>query len=182
MLLEAEPAKVRPGGGDRTEARRREALDLAGLHVGSLRIGGESFDDAVQLAGLAQLRHLAQAEQRPVGVLPLHADGLDERQVLVRGFATALDRPLHEHTDILQRCELSVQAHFAPTPSPKVTTLSTARPGHRLAPRLCRESRAKLRPVLSLRERFPCRCWRALPRRLVQVREKQQRSEGGLRI
>ena len=47
MLLEAEPAKVRPGRGDRTEARRAEALDLAGLHVGPHRIGGESFDDAV---------------------------------------------------------------------------------------------------------------------------------------
>jgi hypothetical protein len=30
------------------------------------------------LAGLAQLGHLAQAKKRPVGVLPLHADGLDE--------------------------------------------------------------------------------------------------------
>jgi hypothetical protein len=40
----------------RTKARRVEALDLAGLDVGPLRVGGESFDDAVQLAGLAQLR------------------------------------------------------------------------------------------------------------------------------
>ena len=89
MLLEAEPAKVRPGRRDRTEARRREALDLAGLDVGPLRIGGESLDDAVELAGLAQLGHLAQAEQRPVGVLPLHADGLDERQVLASKFHPA---------------------------------------------------------------------------------------------
>ena len=39
----------------RTKAWRVEALDLAGLYVGPLRIGGKSFDDVVQLAGLVQL-------------------------------------------------------------------------------------------------------------------------------
>ena len=96
-----------------------EALDIAGLDVGALRISGESLDDAVELAGLAQLGHLAQAKQRPVGVLPLHADGLDERQVLVGGFATAMDRPLHEHANILQHCKLPVKIISPLHPAPE---------------------------------------------------------------
>lgn len=115
MLLEAEPAKVRPSRRYRTEARRREALDLTGLDVGPLRIGGESLDDAVQLAGLAQLGHLAQAEQRPLRKLALAADGLDKGQPLVRGFAIALDRPLDEHTSLLQHHQSRVVDYFATT-------------------------------------------------------------------
>ena len=97
MLLEPEAAKVRPDGRHRTKARRAETFELAGLELGPLRVGSESLDDAVELARLTQLGHLAQAEQRPVGVLPIHADGLDEGQILVRpldigAYATAWDR------------------------------------------------------------------------------------------
>ena len=85
MLLEAEPAKVRPSRRYRTKARRAEALELTCLEISALGVSGQGPDDAVQLAGLAQLGHLAQAEQRPLRELALAADGLDKGQVLVHG-------------------------------------------------------------------------------------------------
>jgi len=150
VLLEAEPAKVRPGRRYRTEARRAEALDLVGLYVGPLRVGGKSFDDAVELAGLAQLGHLAQVEQRPVGVLPIDTDGLDERQVFLRGFATVLDRPFHEHAVILQCCRLQMVDSFAPTSERRDPVWQTVRAGQELVAVRQAPTPAKLRAEVDL--------------------------------
>ena len=146
VLIEAEATEVRPDGRNRAEARRAEALELTCLEIGALGVSGQGLDDPVELSGLSQLCHLAQAKQRPLGELALAADGLDKGQVLVGRFAIALHRPLDEHTRILQDHKSQVVDYFATTLCPKYPYSGTICAGQELARSLRGSTRAKVRP------------------------------------
>jgi hypothetical protein len=88
-----------------------------------------------------------------VGVLPIDTDGLDECQVLVCGFATVLDRPLHEHVVILQHYRSQTVDHFAPTSGRSDAIRRTVRAGQELVAVRQAPTRAKLRS--QLRQRLP---------------------------
>ncbi len=81
----------------RAEARRAVARQLAARKPRSLRVVAQGRDDPVELAGLAQFAHLAQAQEDPVLHLGALADGLHQREVAVRLVAPTHRRGLHVH-------------------------------------------------------------------------------------
>jgi len=96
-------------GGDATEARPALARELVGLEPVPLGIGAKGVDDPIELTRRAKLSHLAQSQQCAVRVLPVLTHSFDERQVLVEFVVAPLaNRPLHEHTVILQHCNSPV--------------------------------------------------------------------------
>lgn len=110
QLVEAEPGEVGPDRGDPAERRRPGGLEGRGGDPGPLGVGGQRGDDPVELAGLPQLAHLAEAQQRVVGVLPPDPHRFDEGEVRVGLVAPSAYRRLHEH--VLRLGDTSVNVEY----------------------------------------------------------------------
>ena len=95
--LEIEAPEVGVAGGDRPVSGRFVDRRLVDRQPRLLGVGPQRGDDAIELAGVPQLCHLAEAKERVVGHLPVDAGGLDQRQVLVGLIAPFADRRLDEH-------------------------------------------------------------------------------------
>ncbi len=102
VRLQAETAEVRVARGHGTEARPARAGQLTGLEPVPFCIGTKGIDDPVDLTRGTQLAHLAETQQRAMGILAVLAHHLDQRQVLVALVAPPTHRFLYEHTLILQ--------------------------------------------------------------------------------
>ncbi|HEX2029199.1 MAG TPA: hypothetical protein VHF25_14490 [Nitriliruptorales bacterium] len=96
--LQPQPTPPRLHRGDPAQGRSVAGLEVLAAHPCGLGMGLERGDDAVELATVAQLGHLAQAGDGAVaGLARLVPEGLDQRQVLVGLAPTPHLRGLHEH-------------------------------------------------------------------------------------
>ena len=132
-LIEVEARAAGVDRRDTTEPRRAVGDERSRVDPTAGRMARERGDDAVELTRTGKVGDLAKAEQRLMGVLPVDAHGLDQREIRIAPVAPSTNRRLHEHADHIMASTIQCRGCVAPALADGYVPFRTGGPGQDVA-------------------------------------------------